>query len=1084
MTLQRLRGFVIALVCATSLGAASASAQVPAAPARYDSLPLVPSRQLRFTTDEGTWMSVDVSPDGRTLLFDLLGDLYTLPIAGGKATRITSGMAFDAQPRWSPDGRSIVYVSDQSGADNIWIADADGRNARAVTREVRTQFISPEWTPDGAFIVVSKSMEMVNRPQNFQLFMYHTSGGTPVQLTGAAAPTSSPSDSAAFRPSVVLGAAFGDNPRQAWVSVSTGRGYGNTQLALLDRESGRLYKRSEEIAGALRPVASPDGKWLVYGTRRDGVTALKLVELSSGDERWLVNAVDRDDQEGSGTRDLMPGASFTPDSRALIATYRGKFWRIEIPDGRATQIPFSADVDVGLGALARFDYPAGDSMVSARRIEQPHRSPDGRWLAFSALGRLWVKSLAPGNTAPPRRIDQGDDGAFFPAWSPDSKWIAYATWNDLEGGDIWRVRVDGTTKPERLTRQHAFYEKLAWAPDGKKIVAARGPRYQRIGFFDELRTGRPQSRELVWIPAAGGEATTITPVNTAARWASQHYGLPHFTTDSTRLWFTDAVDGLVSVRWDGSDRRNILRVNGWEWTRNPPALADEILMSPNGTQVLALVNAQVWLIDVPPTGQKLPTLFLPSSTPSLPARRLTTVGADFMEWGSDGTSVHWALGDSYWSNDLRGVTSEVKATVRLPRETPRGTVALRGARVVTMKGDEVIENADIVVKDNHIAALGARGSVTIPSGAREIDVAGKTIIPGYVDIHAHMWAPWSVHRKQVWEYLANLAYGVTATRDPQTMTPDVITYADEVATGDIIGPRIFSTARGIFAAEDINTLEDARNVARRYGDYYKTETIKNYIVGDRLQRQLLVMAAREHNLTPTSEGTSDFKMNLTLAFDGFGGVEHELSLVNIYGDVVRLMAESGITYTPTMIVTGAGLAGENLWYRDVNVHDDAKLARFLPHEELDRRTLRRTVLAVPNQYAVKDVATSARKIFDAGGKIALGAHGQLQGMGAHWELWMLQSGSLTNHQTLRVATMYGAEAIGQAKNLGSIEVGKFADLQVLDRNPLEDIRNSMSIRYVMINGRLFDAASLAEVWPRARALPKQWWQAVDRGGVP
>ncbi|MFN8583245.1 MAG: amidohydrolase family protein [Gemmatimonadaceae bacterium] len=393
-----------------------------------------------------------------------------------------------------------------------------------------------------------------------------------------------------------------------------------------------------------------------------------------------------------------------------------------------------------------------------------------------------------------------------------------------------------------------------------------------------------------------------------------------------------------------------------------------------------------------------------------------------------------------------------------------------------MKGDEVIANADVVVTNDRITAVGPRGAVAIPQGAREIDVSGKTIMPGYVDVHAHMWKLWGVHRKQVWEYLANLAYGVTDTRDPQTMTPDVITYADEVATGDIIGPRILSTARGIFAAEDLRSLDDARDVARRYGDYYKTGTIKNYLVGDRIERQWLVMAAREKGLTPTSEGTSDFKMNLTLALDGFAGVEHELSLTTIYGDVVRLLAESGITYTPTLIVTGAGLAGENLWYREVNVHDDAKLKRFVPHEELDRRTLRRDVLAVPNQYEVGHLAASAAKVVNAGGRIGLGAHGQLQGMGAHWELWMLQSGGLTNHQTLRVATQYGADAIGQGHNFGSIEVGKLADLQVLDRNPLEDIRNSLSIRYVMVNGRLFETETLSEIWPRQRPLPAQWWQ--------
>ncbi|HEX4932741.1 MAG TPA: amidohydrolase family protein [Gemmatimonadaceae bacterium] len=1057
------------LLCATL--AAPALAQRP------DSLPLEPTRRLRYTADEGTWMSLDVSPDGRTIVFELLGDLYTMPITGGRATRITAGMAFDAQPRWAPDGRSLVFVSDRSGADNVWIANADGSDARAITRDERTMFISPEWTPDGNYVVVSRSTEIVNRPSTFDLVMYHRSGSGGVPLTGPRLASNAASDSAMPRPRAVLGVAFGGDARHAWVAMAnTARGYGGPQIGLLERATGRLYRRTEEIGGAFRPVASPDGKWLVYGTRKDGVTVLKLVDLASGDERVLVDAVDRDNMEGTPTRDYLPGASFTPDSRALVASYRGKFWRVEVADGRATPIPFTADVDIGLGPLARFDYSAPDSVVTARRIEHPRRSPDGRMLAFSALARLWVAPL--GAAGEPRLLDDAND-AFFPAWSPDGRWIAYVTWDDSAGGHVYRVRADGSARPERLTRQPAFYERLAWAPDGARIVVARGPRQQRIEFFDELRTGRPQAREFVWIPASGGDATVITPINTAARYASQHYGIPHFTNDSSRIWFTDPFEGLVSVRWDGSDRRVHLRVNGWDWTRNPPGLADEILVSPDGSHALALVNAQAWLLDIPPTGERLPTIFLPSSGPApLPARRLTTVGADFIEWGADGKTAHWAIGGAFHTYDLTAAAPRGtrQVAVRIPRDVPRGTVVLRGARVVTMKGDEVIENADLVVVDNRIAALGARGSVSLPAGARTIDVTGKTIIPGYVDIHAHMWAPWGVHRKQVWEYLANLAYGVTTTRDPQTMTPDVITYADEVEAGSIIGPRIFSTSRGIFAGEDVRSLQDARDIATRYADAYQTQTIKNYLVGDRIQRQWLVMAAREKRLTPTAEGTSDFKMNMTLAMDGFGGVEHELSLTTIYGDVARLFAESGITYTPTLIVTGAGLAGENLFYRDVDVHADPKLARFLPHEELDRRTLRRTILAHPNQYAVTDVARAARQILDRGGRIGLGAHGQLQGLGAHWELWMLHSGGLTNHQALRVATLYGAEAIGQGGNVGSLEVGKFADLQVLDRDPLADIRNSTSIRWLMINGRLYETETMNEVWPRERGLPRQWWQ--------
>lgn len=1056
-----------------SLGVAAAA---QAGPAR--DLPLEPTRRLRFTTDEGTWMSLDVSPDGQTIVFDLLGDLYTVPIDGGQAGRITQGMAFDAQPRYSPDGRSIVFISDRNGSDNVWIANADGTNPRKLTSDERTFFISPEWSPDGDYVIVSKSTEIVARPQDFHLFLYHKDGGSGIQLTGADSSSEGPRS---FEARAHLGATFGADSRFVYMSASAGGGYGSWQIAVLDRATGHLFQRTHEMASGLRPVVSPDGLYLVYATRRDNTTGLKLVELASGDERWLVPEVDRDDQDGFWTRDVMPGSAFTPDGSALIASYGGKFWRVSIPDGQAREIPFTADVDIGLGPLARFEYEIDDS-VTARRIENVQMSPDGSRLAFSALGRLWTQNLPNGT---PRRVTDSEVGEHFPVWSPDGRYLAYVTWDDLEGGDIFRVRADGRGRPERLTRQKAFYERLNYTPDGNRLVAARGSRHQRINFFDELRRGRPQSTELIWIPAEGGETSVITLLNYSTRWAPTHFGVPHFTDDGDRLFFTDSFEGLVSVRWDGTDRRVVAEIKGWEWTRNPHVMADEILMSPKGDRVLALVNHNVYLLDVPKGAAAFPTVFIPrSASSSVPVKRLSTIGADFIGWSADAEQVYWAVGSTLFVHDLAKSSDEGDeyhperhdVVIHVARDTPSGSVVLRGARIITMRGDAVIENADLVVTNNRISAVGPRGTVTIPSGAREIDVSGKTILPGYVDIHAHMWTPWGVHRRQNWEYLANLAYGVTGTRDPQTMTADVVTYGDRVATGDIIGPRVFSTARGIFASQELGNMEDARNVLRRYGEFYRTETVKNYLNGDRKHRQRLVMAAREFQITPTAEGNRDFKMNLTLAIDGFAGQEHVYTRPAIYKDVVELIVQSGLTYTPTLIVSAnGGPAAENWYYREHDVHSDVKLQRYIPHEELDRRTLRRNILAHPNQYTFAEHAAQAAKIVAAGGRVGLGAHGQLQGLGVHWELWSFAAGGMSPHNVLRVGTILSAEAIGHGKNFGSIEPGKFADLQVLDANPLDNIRNTTSIRYVMKNGRLYSAETMDEIWPRERKLERQWW---------
>src|SRR5581483_7408739 len=156
------------------------------------------------------------------------------------------------------------------------------------------------------------------------------------------------------------------------------------------------------------------------------------------------------------------------------------------------------------------------------------------------------------------------------------------------------------------------------------------------------------AQDLVWIPAEGGAASEITALNVSTGYASTHNGVPHFTSDTSRVYFTDPVDGLVSVRWDGTDRHQIVKVTGWNWTRNPPALGQEILVSPNGTQAIALVNNQVWLMDVPPTGDHMPDVFVNGSNPPVPLKRLTHVGADFIEWSPDGRSIGWAIGGSYF----------------------------------------------------------------------------------------------------------------------------------------------------------------------------------------------------------------------------------------------------------------------------------------------------------------------------------------------------------------------------------------------------------------------------------------------------
>lgn len=565
-----------------------------------------------------------------------------------------------------------------------------------------------------------------------------------------------------------------------------------------------------------------------------------------------------------------------------------------------------------------------------------------------------------------------------------------------------------------------------------------------------------------------------------------------------------------------------------------PPPAGLVLMSPTGDQALAMVGMDFYMVTVPQVGSTAPSVSVASpANAAMPVRKLNEIGGEFPIWSRDGKRIMWALGNALWTFDVdrakvvddslkadarrkaafRADSSktdsiaradslakadttrkekpgykpvEVRIAVTAPRDIPQGVAVLRGARAITMRGDEIITNADIVIRNNRIAAIGARGSVQIPAGAREIDISGKTVMPGFVDTHYHtQWLTPQIHNTQVWQYLTTLAYGTTTTRDPQTAVTDFMTYGDRVETGDMIGPRIYTTGPGVFGGDMIRDLDHARSVLKKYSDYYRTGTLKMYMTGNRQQRQWVIMAAKELGIMPTTEGGLDQKLDITHGIDGYPGIEHTLPITPKYNDVFEWYKGTGTTNSPTLIVSYGGPFGENYWYTNEDLVNDAKLKHFTHPVDFDAKIRRRGSgsggspgpmgWALKEEYSFWQHAEDVAKTVKAGGRIGAGSHGQIQGIGMHWEIWMLQSGGLSTHDALKVATINGATAIGMAKDLGSLEAGKMADLIVLDRDPLADIRNTNSISKVMVNGRLYDANTLDEEWPRQRKLAKQPW---------
>ena len=1045
--------------------------------------------EIKLDVREGTWLSLDISPDGKEIVFDLLGDLYTLPIEGGEATPLTEGMAWDMQPTYSPDGRSIAFTSDRGGGDNLWVVPRGGGEARPVTKESFRLLNSPAWSPDGQYLVGRKHYTGTRSLGAGELWLYHHSGGSGVQLTERANDQKDLGEPA-----------FSPDGRYVYYSydATPGRYFeynkdphaGIYEIERVDLVEQRIEHVVGGAGGAVRPTPSPDGRWLAYVRRVGLKTALFVMDLESGAQRQLFDGLDRDMQETWAIHGVYPRMDWTPDGGAIVLWAQGGLHRVDIASGEVTAVPFHVAHSRKIGKAVRNPVEVHPENFDVKMLRGLTVAPDGQRVVYQALGHLYVRELPDGQA---RRLTRDDDVfEHDPSISRDGRTVVYATWNDQGLGELRTVPLKGG-RAKTISRWKGHYREPVLSPDGDHVVFRRlGGGYLRSRLWTRdpgiyvapLRKPKGDDKPLLLSRSGSGI---------------------HFGADGERVFFTtrsggkDATTTLRSIGLDGREEREHATSGN----------AAEFRVSPDGKWLAFQERFHAYVAAFPPSNR--PIRVGPKAD-GIPVAKVTQDAGTDLRWAGDSGTVHWLLGPELFTRPLedsfaflRGDAPEtaegdeddaetakpvpssgVNVGFSIASDIPEGRIALVGGKVVTMVGDQVIDDGVVVIEGNRIVAVGERGSVEIPADAKSFDVSGHTVIPGLVDVHAHgPQGTGGIIPQQNWLHYSTLAFGVTTVHDPSNDTATIFASAELARAGLVTAPRIFSTGTILYGAETpfmavVNSLDDARTHLRRM-KAVGAISVKSYNQPRRDQRQQVLAAAKEIDMMVVPEGGSLFQHNMTFVVDGHTGVEHAIPVGAAYDDVEQLWGQTGVGYTPTLVVGYGGIWGENYWYAESDVFNNRRLAAFVPPFVYEGRS-RRRMLASKGDWNHFAIAETCKQLLDAGVHIQLGAHGQREGLAAHWELWMLGQGGMTALEAIRAATLHGAAYVGLDRDLGSLEAGKLADIAVVEGDLLADLRRSEHVKYTVLNGRVFEAKTMEQLAPVEIAPAPFFWHKGGSDG--
>ena len=1046
--------------------------------------PELPLFDQPIDCQEGTWINLDVSPEGDEIAFDFLGDIYLMPMAGGEPRKLTSGISWDMQPRFSPDGKWVAFTSDRLGkgkkcGDNIWIISRDGESTVQITDESFRLLNAPAWSPDGEYIVARKHFTSRRSLGAGEMWLYHRSG-VDGGGSGGVQLTSKPTDQKDVNEPI-----YDPSGRYLYYSedVSSGSTFAYNKdshgqiyvVQRLDLEKNETERYITGPGGACRPTPSPDGQVIAFVRRVDGKTGLHLFDTKSGAVKMLFDGLERDMQEAWAIHGVYPTFAWTPDGKSIVFWAQGKIHRINVESGEVTPIPFHIKDNRQVSRAVRYPVWVAEDEFMTKALRWVQVSPDGSKAVFQTMGSIFIRDLPDGDFRP--LTMQEDHFEFYPSFSRDGQSVVYTTWNDETLGSVRIAPIDGG-EGVVITQEPGHYVEPVFSPDGQTVVY----RTATGGYLTSPLWS--QNPGIYKVPAAGGEAELVT----------EYGSRPQFGESNDRVFLTtsefekDADNRkLISVGLDGQDER-VHYTSSW---------AQDYCIAPDGKWIAFVERYNVYLA---PFVSASKTISIGPSSKAVPVAKAGADAGNWIHFSGDSKSLYWALGPKLYQRELHnsfafleGAPEELPEPVDegidlgfpVRHDNPSGSLALVGGRIVTMVGEEIIEDGVVIIEGNRIAAVGARDIVRVPQNAMVFNVAGQTIIPGFIDTHAHgPMAENGFTPQQNWVNYARLGFGVTTVHDPSNDTHSIFASSEMTKAGVIVAPRTFSTGTILYGAAgayktEIESMDDARFHLRRM-QAIGAFSVKSYNQPRRDQRQMVLAAARELEMMVVPEGGSTFFHNLNMVVDGHTGIEHTLSVEGIYKDVLDLWKGTEVGYTPTLSVAYGGLSGEYYWYEKDDVWRNARIKNFVPPHVINPRARRRQKAPEEDYNHIK-VARITKQLVDLGETVQAGGHGQLSGLCTHWEMWSFVQGGMTPFEALRSGTLHGAQYLGLDGDLGTVEMGKLADLVVFrrDEDPLSDIRASEKIQYVVANGRIYNSRNMVEMGISPRAPAPFYWERDD-----